>query len=56
MGDSEVFHVPLAESDHCGILVELKEIFYQADDGGGGSLDLFDMRICGRVTENIWNL
>jgi hypothetical protein len=25
MGDSEVFHIPLAESDHCGVLVEVRE-------------------------------
>jgi hypothetical protein len=25
MGGSEVFHVPLAETDHCGILVEVRE-------------------------------
>jgi hypothetical protein len=25
MGESEVFHIPLAKSDHCGILVEVRE-------------------------------
>lgn len=25
MGDSEVFHLPLAESDHCGLLVEVRK-------------------------------
>lgn len=25
MGESEVFHIPLAESDHCGLLVEVRE-------------------------------
>lgn len=25
MGESEVFHVPLVESDHCGLLVEVRE-------------------------------
>lgn len=24
MGDSEVFHIPLAELDHCGLLVEVR--------------------------------
>ena len=25
LGDSEVYHIPLAESDHCGLLVEVRE-------------------------------
>jgi hypothetical protein len=24
MGESEVFHIPLAESDHCGLLVQVR--------------------------------
>lgn len=25
LGESEVFHIPLAESDHCGLLMEVRE-------------------------------
>jgi hypothetical protein len=25
LGDTDVFHIPLAESDHCGLLAEVRE-------------------------------
>lgn len=31
MGESEVFHIPMAESDHCGLLVEVRAAAWPAE-------------------------
>jgi endonuclease/exonuclease/phosphatase family metal-dependent hydrolase len=35
LGESEVYHIPLVESDHCGLLVEVRERVAGGRLGGG---------------------